>query len=90
MHVIYRDGGARTERVNFYPGEIGPFLASLSDAPIIRSIECAELLVKSRKSFGADYDPSRWLDALKAATPQPTASAAANHESATDKEGDGG
>lgn len=71
LRITYRDYRERCEVVHLKPGLIREFVGRLLAAETVRSVECAELLFKGRKSFGADYDPANLLAlVLPGASPQ--------------------
>lgn len=67
--IIYREWQEHTRTVTLPAGTIGGFVEKLLEAPLVRQVHVAELWFKGRKSFGVDYDPSRFDEFLKAVTP---------------------
>lgn len=67
LRITYRDWSERVEFVTLEPGKfsIREFVSRVMEGESVRIVECAEVLFKGRKSFGADYDPANWLGALK-------------------------
>lgn len=76
LQVIYRDYTERTTTIHLDPGMLNEVLEKLWEAPLVRQVFVGEILYKSRKSFGADFDPenlTKFLgEAYKNANPNPT------------------
>jgi len=70
LNVTYRDWSTRAQitHIDTEKFSIRDMCERILAGENVRSVECAELLFKARKSFGADYDPEAVFRTLKAAS----------------------
>jgi hypothetical protein len=66
LYIRYREGGERIKRTTILSSYIPALIDKLAAAPTIREFYVGETLLKHHKSFGADFDPSRLVDAAEA------------------------
>ncbi len=65
LYVVYREWQERHELVTLPVGMVNEMADRLLSSPHVRKLYVAELWLKARKSFGADYDPERMFAMLK-------------------------